>query len=330
MTIESLGSAPASWHEMKKTIIENTARLPSEASDDQHRAEKNSQVRLVRIAFADEAISRCKAKGLAAGSSEAWEEFECAYKIADDLIYPAMTDFLFDAEKLSTMTSREITTAMSITSGTNHRDLLRLASQDKRLQIDVPSFELAVGGYLQSDYRIPVVDRIIITTLLDAEITGYLHHIMAKDVFTNISPFDDFGRGRHPLLMWVGGQGRALVFYAFCIAVAVGVRVLDVVSPNTATFLILGVVGVAILWFFITLIGLSLYIPAWRKRRPQFIDLPDKMRQIYSEIHSSGPVSVKRIRDKIQNLEEIGAAWPSALWVMLDDIEARGTIALHG
>lgn len=329
MTIESL-DAPGSWHTMKKTIIENTARLPIEASDDQHRAEKNSQVRLVRIAFADEAISRCKAKGLAVGSSEAWEEFECANKIADDLIYPAMTAFLFSAEKLSTMSPQEITTAMSITSGTDHRDLLRLATHGKRLQIDVPSFEEAVGGYLQSNYRIPVVDRIIITALLDAEITGYFHHIMAKDIFTKISPFDAFGGGRHPLLMWVRGQGKASVFYALGIAVAVGMKVFDIVSPDTAAFLILGIVGVAILWFFITLIALFLYIPAWRKRRPRFVDLPDKMSQIYSELHSSGPVSVKRIRDKIQNLEEIGAAWPSALWVMLDDIEARGTIALHG
>ena len=330
MTVESLDSAPASWHAMKKTIIENTARLPSEASDDQHRAEKYSQARLVRIAFTDEAISRCKAKGLAVGSSEAWEEIECANKIADDLIYPAMTVFLFNAEKLSTMTPQDITTAMSITSGTDHRDLLRLATQGEKLQIDRPSFEEAVGGYLQSDYRIPVVDRIIITALLDAEITGYFHHLMAKDIFTKISPFDDFGRGRHPFFMWVRGQSRALVFYAFCIALAVGVRVFDVVSPNTATFIILGVVGVAILWFFVTLIALFIYIPAWRKLCPQFIDLPDKMRQIYSELHSSGPVSVKRIRDKVQNLEEIGAVWPSALWAMLDDIEARGTIALHG
>jgi hypothetical protein len=329
MTIESL-DAPASWHAMKKTIIENTAQLPSEASDDHHHAEKYSQVRLVRIAFAEEAISRCKAKGLAVGSSEAWEEFECANKIADDLIYPAMISFPFSPEKRFAMTPREITAAMSITSGTDHRDLLRLATQGEKLQIDVPSFEEAVGGYLQSDYRIPVIDRIIITALLDAEITGYFHHLMAKDIFTNISPFDAFGRGRHPLSMWIRGQGKALVFYALCMAVAEGLKIFDIVSPDTANFLILGIVGVAILWFFITLIGLTLYIPAWRKRRPRFVDLPDKMRQIYSELHSSGPISVKRIRDKVQNLEEMGAVWPSALWVMLDDIEARGTIALHG
>lgn len=64
-------------------------------------------------------------------------------------------------------------------------------------------------------------------------------------------------------------------------------------------------------------------------QRPKLVDLPAAMLSLYSEIHSDGSLSVRRMWEQIQKVADMGAVWPGGVWALLDDLEARGVVSIN-
>jgi hypothetical protein len=63
-----------------------------------------------------------------------------------------------------------------------------------------------------------------------------------------------------------------------------------------------------------------------RKRRLQnsIVDMIHQTNQFFLEFKSVGPFSTAHFRKRVNDMAEVGVVWPSGLFVLLDDMEARG------
>lgn len=126
-------------------------------------------------AFIDEGIRRARQQGFAPGSDEAWRVLERAHAIAESICSSGtFTRLPVTQEQRTKLTAKECREIFSVTYPWNTQSVVANARKGKKLHIDQGNFEGAVSDYLRSNFKFPLADRLLLTTLLDMEITGYL------------------------------------------------------------------------------------------------------------------------------------------------------------
>jgi hypothetical protein len=101
------------------------------------------------------------------------------------------------------------------------------------------------------------------------------------------------------------------------------------VDGDTGLVLFFGAVLLFVLGTIMTIFFYFQYRKSWANQRKDLVDLPFEMIGLYSELHSDGPLSVRRVRERVQQLADLGAVWPGAVWALLDDMEARKVTTMH-
>src|SRR5262249_17135634 len=64
----------------------------------------------------------------------------------------------------------------------------------------------------------------------------------------------------------------------------------------------------------------------WReqhKAASRVMELLQSMGTVYEELNSNGLVRVRHFRDRVSKAADKSVIWPSSLFVLLDDVEAR-------
>jgi hypothetical protein len=197
-----------------------------------------------------------------------------------------------------------------------------------RMKIDRDSLESVVGEYLEGGIRSPVVDRFLITAIADMEITAYLDQVQQKNPLTGgLSTLDVAQR---PIFAsFLKTRLRALLISCFLVAAGI---LLDSYVATTPGWLTLGLVGLGIGGFaagsIIHLIMMLIYAPKAKKSQLETQGIILAMLDAFSEMHAAGPVSVRRIREKLEAGEAVRVSWPSSIWPLLEDVERRGALAI--
>lgn len=318
---------PLSFYDMRKRVLESSMRIDPEENGECSSIERGSQAGLIRRWLVEQAERKCKAEDYKPDTDESWEVYGQAGDIGDSLTWPKYyvcnVPFGEDQRGLS----QEIATdAFRLTNGSHPNQLIADARNGKSLNIDKDEFEAAVGQYLKSELRDTRVDRLILMTLIDIEITHYLKQVFWSHPLSSKSAFENYQNSKSPIsnyvysTLWRG-------FLAILISgAAIGTSLLFDEAYFTAAAWTATVT--LSLWAAASVLGLILLprvVTNSRQNRDQlketFERIPTEMVKIYNERWTDGPLSLRRVRSL---LECSAITWPSAMWPLLDDLEERG------
>jgi hypothetical protein len=190
-------------------------------------------------------------------------------------------------------------------------------------KMDRESLQCSVSTYLELPVKHQRVDRVLIDALTAIELFAFGEEMLNEKKIPGIPPRSPL-RLSHPLWVFVRGQfGNlflACVLFAFAIGAYKFSWIAEMGLVTTGTILI-GLLG---LLFIVSLIALPGY---WRRQgaaKRKITDLLEAMNTAYNELNSSGLISARHFRQRLTWAAEKGVIWPSDLFVLLDDLEARG------
>ena len=325
--MDDLDYKSESWNDMRERCIENAIQLPDDAPYDVKRIELRSQSMRLMGDFLDEGIRLAKERGEQPGSENAWETLAKASQIASSIIWAgALMRLPYSQEDRAKLTKEDARRAFSITHEASPRSLVADAAKGKSMQVDRAELEESVSAYLRSDFRIPFADRVLLIALVDMEITAYLQEIYEKDFYTNKSAASVMRR--KPIVTWLLGRGWAALMLALIAAAIIASANYDWIAVDTAFFLILGALALFMIGTVWSFVSYLFYRQRWKSLRPKLVEIPSEMISFYRELHSAGPLSVKRVGQQAQKLSDIGAVWSGGVWALIDDMQARGVIVI--
>ncbi|SFP86380.1 hypothetical protein SAMN04488047_11521 [Tranquillimonas alkanivorans] len=317
---QRLGLSP--WEDLRQAYLENSIYLGAEAPRNCQEIEKNSDHMLVNRILLDLGLERVRKEGLDPDSCEALEILDEAHGIASDI-----TGAFFQAVSAAQRRGAELEVAearraFSMRFRGEPRWFLSEVKKHGELQVDRDGLEYAVGRYLDSPYRDLQVDRLLVQALSDMEITAYVEEQVRPNPFPGRSRLQV---QRASLLVgWLKVSAKAAGVLALYLVGLVGLYAL---VPNLpAAWLIAAGLAGGVIYLLFTLAVLVSAIragPKWRRMRETTETLIDKMTSFHVEMRGSGPISVRYLRDRMQQLTEAGVIWPQSLWSLLDDLEAR-------
>lgn len=320
---------PLSFWEMEARCLENSWHFGKDENQDAAFEERHSQAAVIRQALLEQARELCKEKGYATDTPQSWEVFEKASYIGSELTWPSYSMNNRPSSKAGSETIKEQSRKLfRLTSSVPPDNLVHEAKNGKSLNIDKDAFEEAVGLYLNSELRASKVDRLVLMTLIDVEITHYLREIFETNPLVPVSQVDTYRRIGTPILTWFTLRLRRAL-YAALFATA-SIALLAFLSPSDLAIGIWISGILALLWFVDAMLGLFALpsaVSSYRLNRERFERLyskiPDTMLGLYYERWTDGPISIPRMRHRIEEAAEIGVVWPSAIWPLLDDLETR-------
>ena len=323
--MEELGYLPRqdkSWSDIIDTYLFNSTYLGPEASDECRRIEKNSQQMWLRRKLLELAVERLKNEGLMPGANRAYEIIDEAYDIAESLIGAYFWEIPRSAEGQARLKPSETRKIFRMTYDALPRSLVANIKQNGRLKVARDQFEEGVAAYIKSSYRDSNIDRILIRSLTDMEITAFIEEIVEKPI--------DGGKSllvkaqQSVGLNWVKGRFLAFVINASLIAGLVAAELYWPPMPDFLTWA--GIPLLVALFLVMTVWSLGYILIKGKELRAPLVrtnNLFNAARSFYVEFHGDGPISVSHLRRRIDELKESGVIWPQVLWVILDDLEDR-------
>lgn len=233
---------PASWEDMRERVVQNSVMLPDSASPEAKRAELHSQSMMLLRAFFDEGIRVAKERGLRPMTPTAWRLIEPLTEIAKDIAFShTLVRLPIYMEERAELTPAQVHQIFRITHPTPSRELVAEARKGQRVQCDIAGFHEAVSRYLESEFRIPYADRVLLAATFDTEITAYLREIYEKDFFSRQSVAAAMDRA--PIVTWLIGRGWSVLRLLIVTAAAIAASRIGWVSDVTAFWIFFVALG---------------------------------------------------------------------------------------
>lgn len=325
------------WQRIREQILDNYLRVPHEASDKAQYAERKSEGFLLIACFVDASIAAAKSEGMEPDPQDTFgdlvrEQMNEAANIAHEIVFAFQLgkhDAIFLNKDVSEQKVKE---AFKLSYGVPSHYLLAEAKLGRRLLVDKDSLEEAIGHYLSNNLRPTGVDRLLVLSLTDMEISSYLAEMLDETRIIGQSPIQILRGLRHPVQAWLTSRVWRFGLLVSLIAGVFFVSSQTDLSPDTSILVSIGFIAVFLLDVIFSLVKLPFQLKhfraAHRTLTKNVVDLPALMHSFYTEFRTSGPISVKRLRAKLEDMEQQGVVWPSSLWPLIEDIEKRSIIAL--
>jgi hypothetical protein len=185
----------------------------------------------------------------------------------------------------------------------------------------------AVGEYVKGRFKSSTIDRVLAQALTQVEIVAYMDEMFWKNPLTETSKLEE---ARPPSVVKAVWNISKLVFVLWLVSLGIAVSplVFSALPVDAMLFvgLGLGVLGTIVLLALLILGVIVILREKPRKRRLQnsILDMINRMNGFFLEFKSAGPFSTARFRKRVDDLAGAGVVWPSGLFVLLDDMEARG------
>lgn len=307
-------------------IIDNCVHMPHQASQEAKEAELNSEQFTLRRAFLLLATDCCKENGLEPGSNEALNIFEEANDRANDIIY-AYTGLPLGTEEKLALSPEKIKAKLALTVPRYIQNLIPYVHEYGKLGAPQEWLSSGVGRYVQSRFKSPDIDRLLLQALTQVEIVAYIHEMTWKNILTGTSKLEDAAPPSIFRVIW-----NAFKFIFVVWIVSVWIMVLPLMIPALAQDLMLliglslGGLGTLCL-LFIGMLGITGAIkerPRKRKLQQSITEMMHQMNCFYLEFRGDGPFSLSHFKRRVNELYEAGVVWPSGLFVLIEDMEGRG------
>lgn len=189
-------------------------------------------------------------------------------------------------------------------------------------RIDRMSLECVVGDYLALPYRSQAMDRVLVRSLIAAELYAFGDEMLNEKTF-GLFPARSPIKQTHAVLGYLRGQFTNGMVFGGIAVLGFGLSSGKIISESAAAW-IAGICG-SLFVFFAAISTLALpYI--WftqAKARRKVRDLLMTMTTLYNEQRSDGPISAYYVRERASDASKQGVVWPAPLFAVLDDIISR-------
>jgi hypothetical protein len=206
----------------------------------------------------------------------------------------------------------------------SHRNQLPYDVKSKKTpHLSRPEIETATGEYLKLPYRADHIDRLFADLLIALELYQYFDQMINEEVIPFLGPPRSPLKRVHPFTIYLKARAMDVVFCAGLAAVVFGLHRYQFINDQWALG---GYIASAVI--FLLFLGLTtVYLPYWWRSHTKEVNdvtsLMADMLSCYSELRSHGPVSARRLLERLKEAANKGVAWPGPLWALLDDVMAR-------
>ena len=212
--------------------------------------------------------------------------------------------FFWVRDLAGAVTSYEDSTRDSYKPWYHKQYVMREALDGEMTDFDRMTLEGLVGRYLDWPFRHERVDRLLVDLLMACEIFAFgretKHQIKAQTAWG-----------------WIKYRFYNLLFWGAVVWLAYVLASWGWISNGTAD----GTLMVAVFLYILEIV-ISLFLA--RKGNPAG-KLLREMSLAYTELSSSGPISVSRVEERAKAAGDAGVGWPPPLYVLLEDIKSRTT-----
>lgn len=330
MGLETFGEAVAkshSTHEKSVEIfLENSIMLPCDASEEAKKAELQSDSYRLIARFLELARQHCADEGLKPGSDEALAAFEEAHKIATSIVY-AYEGLPFSMDQRKALSQDQVKDKLALIVPPHVTNLVAHIKEKGKLEVSQDWLSEAVGEYVRGHFKSPSIDRVLALALTQVEMVAYIDEMLLKDPFTGTSKLEDAAPRSLLKAVW---NFSKLVFVLWLVSICIAASSFAFPALPMNVMLLAGL-GVGTLGtlalsalLFIVVIGILRERPKKKKLHRSILDIIDRMNGFFIEFKSSGPFSTAHFRKRVNDLADARVVWPSALFVLLDDMEVRG------
>lgn len=321
--LRRLKSSP--WADIYRVYIENSCSIPAKAPADVREMEVWSQAMTIRVAFLDEAVRHCEVAGYEPNDRRALDLVQSVFDVGHRIALSA--EPISEHRDPANWTSRWMQRNFRLTGRVDPGLIIHLARNEELPRVDLDGLESAVSSYLGSDIRLPGIDRLLLVALVETETLGFFRHVSEKDILNGRDAFSiAMGQSALPtFLLW-----RAVSLF-LAVVVALPAFLLGD-SGFLPVWLAITLIVIAFLFFtldtLVAIVGAIAGAPKRRDARAKLSRRFEEMLAVLREVSSHGPLSVKRVRQRLSEAETKGVVWPSSIWSILADLEARGVINL--
>jgi hypothetical protein len=316
-----------STHEKSVAVfLENSIMLPDEASDEAKKAELQSESYRLLDRFLDLARQYCEDEGLEPGSDEALAEFDEAHSTATSITY-AYSGLPSSSEERKTLSPDEVTEKLALLVPSHVENIATHVKDKGKLGVPQDWLSGAVGDYVAGRFKSPTIDRVLAQALTQVEIVAYMDELLWKNPLTGTSQLEDTNPPSVAKAVW-NVLKFVFALWLASLGIAASPMVFSTLPVDTMLLvgLGLGVLGTIALLALLVLgvIDILRDKPKSTKHQNIILGMMDQMQGFFSEFSSGGPFSTTHFRKRVCDLVEVGVVWPSGLFVLLDDMEARG------
>lgn len=330
MGLENFKEAVARYHSTHlrsvEIYLENSILLPRSASEKAQKAEIDSDSYRLIEAFLNLAREHCETEGLEPGSDEAFVAFDEAHDTAKAIVY-AYESLPFSEAERKTLSPEQVTEKMALRVPSYVTYLIPHVIAKGKLSVPQDWLSQSVGDYVRGRFKSPEIDRILTRALTQVEIVAYIHEMLSKDLLTGICKLEEARPPSVVKAVWNVSK-KLLVLWLVSLGIAASPLVFSALPVNAMLFfgLGLGALGTIALVVLLVLgvIGILREKPRKKRLQNSILDMIDQMNGFFLEFASAGPFSTAHFRKRVDELAKAGVVWPSGLFVLLDDMEARG------
>ena len=305
------------WEQEVERFVDGHRRFGEE--DDGFYQETSSAPFDLLERFARMAVDEAKARGLTPRTAEADALFK-------EVTGPGRT--VFYALNLpnpdETLSDEERFYRYELFGPVGSGNTLRLIERHGPAPADLASLETGVTAYLRRSARDPHIDRTLVLMLLYTELSNYIWSVVQPDPFGGLSRQDQLRRGLGRT--WFRNRVVALgLTIAFCAALfAAGMVVKE---PGLTWLFVLGALAVTgfVSWTALSFILMLLARPSVeRERRKEFSTIATAA-LMHREFRTNAAISVRHLRERLDEARADGLLWPQSLYALLDDLAQRET-----
>lgn len=175
---------------------------------------------------------------------------------------------------------------------------------NKMPYFDRQVIEAAVGEYLELPYRSIQIDHLFVDVLVAMELYAFAEKTIDGGRDAIFFPLTS----KHPLLIY----GTVMM----CLGgLVLTIPTVHALNDRWVQF------GTILAFAAFALVSLS-FVDLWRKRKAAHA-IARAMLYSYAELNSDGPISARRLLERLSSASEKGVMWPAPLYALMDDVIAR-------
>lgn len=330
MSLEAYKEAVAHTHSSHsksvEVFLENSIMLPDDAPAESQKAERQSDSYRLTGRFLELARQHCEDEGLEPGSDEALDVFEEANDTAQSIVY-TYVGLPFSMDERKALAPDQVAEKLALLVPPHVTNLAMYAKEHGKLGAPQEWLSQAVGDYVRGRFKSPTIDRVLAKALTQVEMVAFMYEMLWKNPLTGTSKLEE---ARPPSVFKAVSNAAkfAFVLWVVSFGIAASPLIISALPANVMLFIGigLGTLGTIVLLILLVLgmIAIIQEKPRKRRERDSILDMINQMNGFFLEFKSDGPFSTAHFRKRVEELAEAGVVWPSGLYVLLDDMEARG------
>jgi hypothetical protein len=206
----------------------------------------------------------------------------------------------------------------------HHQPFFEIRRDQKAPQIDRVELEGMADRYLHLPYRCAEFDRLLADMLTATEMYAYGETVLVKNPVAWVFGLSASPIHPRPIRNWLIGQLWNLVFFGAPAGISWWMASKQWIGEETALWITLGCGGIFLLLFGISIVALPFFIYRSAREKANILNRLNAMQSAYAAIGVSGQISARHIARRLEAAADHDVVWPGALYVLLDDILARG------